>query len=92
MGFLSYFKNLTSKNLMNSEPRILFLGLDNSGKTTILRKLCNEDLDTVTPTQGFNIKTLQSNNSKFIVWDVGGQKSLRPYWRNYFEGTDAIVS
>jgi GTPase SAR1 family protein len=23
--------------------------------------------------------------------DVGGQRTLRPYWRNYFEQTDAIV-
>lgn len=23
--------------------------------------------------------------------DVGGQKTLRPYWRNYFESTDAVV-
>ena len=25
------------------------------------------------------------------VWDVGGQRTLRPYWRNYFEATDALV-
>ena len=25
------------------------------------------------------------------MWDIGGQKSIRPYWRNYFDNTDALV-
>ena len=25
------------------------------------------------------------------VWDVGGQREIRPYWRNYFDNTDALV-
>lgn len=25
------------------------------------------------------------------MWDVGGQKSLRSYWRNYFESTDGLI-
>lgn len=28
---------------------------------------------------------------KLNIWDVGGQKSLRSYWRNYFESTDGLV-
>lgn len=43
------------------------------------------------PTQGFNIKSLQQNEFKLNVWDIGGQKSIRPYWRNYFDQTDALV-
>merc|ERR1711916_74707 len=41
--------------------------------------------------QGFNIKTLMHESYKINIWDVGGQKSIRPYWRNYFEQTDALV-
>mmetsp|Transcript_11018 Transcript_11018/g.16583 ORF Transcript_11018/g.16583 Transcript_11018/m.16583 type:complete len:146 (-) Transcript_11018:191-628(-) len=43
------------------------------------------------PTQGFNIKTLQHESFKLNVWDVGGQKSIRPYWKNYFDQTDALI-
>ena len=39
------------------------------------------------PTQGFNIKSLMSNGFKLNVWDIGGQKSIRPYWRNYYDQT-----
>lgn len=28
---------------------------------------------------------------KLNVWDIGGQKSIRPYWRNYFDQTDALI-
>jgi GTPase SAR1 family protein len=56
------------------------LGLDNAGKTTILKKLSDEDITTITPTQGFNIKSLMHDGLKLNVWDIGGQKSIRPYW------------
>ncbi|RKP19205.1 ADP ribosylation factor, partial [Rozella allomycis CSF55] len=80
------------KNRMKErEIRILILGLDNSGKTTILKKLNNEPIDTVSPTLGFNIKTMEHLNYKLNIWDVGGQKSIRAYWRNYFEQTDGLV-
>jgi len=67
------------------EVRILILGLDNAGKTTILRKFCGDSIDTIEPTLGFNIKTLEHKNYQLNVWDVGGQKTIRAYWRNYFE-------
>ncbi|KAK2100197.1 ADP-ribosylation factor-like protein 2 [Saguinus oedipus] len=67
------------------------LGLDNAGKTTILKKFNGEDIDTISPTLGFNIKTLEHRGFKLNIWDVGGQKSLRSYWRNYFESTDGLI-
>lgn len=73
------------------EVRILILGLDNAGKTTILRKFCGESIDTIEPTLGFNIKTLEHKNYQLNVWDVGGQKTIRAYWRNYFERTDGVI-
>jgi ADP-ribosylation factor-like protein 3 len=76
----------------------LVLGLDNAGKTTILKALSNEvfyflrkDISTITPTQGFNIKNLTHDKFKLNVWDIGGQKALREYWGNYFTNTDALV-
>ena len=67
------------------------LGLDNSGKTTILKKLSEEDISHIMPTQGFNIKSVQSAGFKLNVWDIGGQKAIRPYWKNYYENTDGMV-
>jgi len=88
MGLLSILKKL-KKN--EKEARILVLGLDNAGKTTILKKLSEEDITHIMPTQGFNIKSLVHDGFKLNVWDIGGQKSIRPYWSNYFESTDALV-
>jgi len=40
---------------------------------------------------GFNVETVQYKNLKFQVWDLGGQTSIRPYWRCYYSNTDAII-
>ncbi|KAJ3314618.1 ADP-ribosylation factor-like protein 2 [Blyttiomyces sp. JEL0837] len=66
-------------------------GLDNAGKTTILKRINGEDVSTISPTLGFNIKTLEHGEYKLNIWDVGGQKSIRSYWRNYFEQTDGLI-
>ncbi|KAF6209134.1 hypothetical protein GE061_014878 [Apolygus lucorum] len=89
MGLLSILRRL--KSSPDKELRILLLGLDNAGKTTLLKKLASEDINHVTPTQGFNIKTVQSEGFKLNVWDIGGQKKIRPYWKNYFENTDVLI-
>ena len=88
MGLLSLLRKLKRSD---DEARILVLGLDNAGKTTILKKLSKESIDTIMPTQGFNIKSMVSEGFKLNMWDIGGQKSIRPYWRNYFDNTDALV-
>merc|ERR1712178_558356 len=75
----------------DQEARILMLGLDNAGKTTGLKKLSEEDITHIMPTQGFNIKSLQHEGFRLNVWDIGGQKSIRPYWRNYFDQTDSLM-
>merc|ERR1712022_88684 len=88
MGLLSLLRKLKKSE---TEVRILMLGLDNSGKTTILKRLSDEDITHVTPTQGFNIKSLMHEGFELNVWDIGGQKTIRPYWKNYFENTDALI-
>ncbi|GAB5369852.1 hypothetical protein AAMO2058_001442100 [Amorphochlora amoebiformis] len=88
MGLLKIIKKIKRKE---KEIRILILGLDNAGKTTIVKKFCGEDIKTISPTLGFNIKTLHHNGYKLNIWDVGGQKTIRSYWRNYFEKTDGII-
>ncbi|EFW20824.1 hypothetical protein D8B26_002865 [Coccidioides posadasii str. Silveira] len=82
---------LRKARLKDKEMRILMLGLDNAGKTTIVKRIMNEDVTTVSPTLGFIIKTIDFGGYKLNIWDVGGQKTLRSYWRNYFEKTDALI-
>jgi len=89
MGLLNILRKLKSSS--DRELRILLLGLDNAGKTTILKTLASEDISTITPTQGFNIKSVQSEGFKLNVWDIGGQRKIRPYWRNYFDNTDVLI-
>uniref|UniRef100_A0A7S4AUV7 ADP-ribosylation factor-like protein 2 n=1 Tax=Pseudo-nitzschia australis TaxID=44445 RepID=A0A7S4AUV7_9STRA len=153
MGLLTILKKVKEEE---REIRILVLGLDNAGKTTIVRRLCDRPIDEIEPTLGFSIQTLdydladridedygdecececdegdenRSNNNnnsdeneddgenkndsnndsnvsidvdidtvrddgsncyKLHLWDVGGQSTIRAYWRNYFEKTDGIV-
>lgn len=74
------------------DMRVLILGLDNSGKTTILKKLCAEDTSVIMPTQGFNAKTIKGPKGVSLnCWDVGGQKAIRSYWQNYFAGSSCLV-
>ncbi|XP_053383937.1 ADP-ribosylation factor-like protein 1 isoform X1 [Mercenaria mercenaria] len=86
-GLLSYFSGLFG----SKERRILILGLDGAGKTTILYRLQVGEVVTTIPTIGFNVETVQYKNLKFQVWDLGGQTSIRPYWRCYYSNTDAII-
>ena len=75
----------------DKEARILVLGLDNAGKTTILYRLQVGTVVSTIPTIGFNVETVTYKNIKFQVWDLGGQSSIRPYWRCYYPNTQAIV-
>ena len=88
MGLLSQLRALNKKG---TDARILVLGLDNAGKTTILKALSQEEITQIMPTQGFNIKSLQHENFKLTVWDIGGQRAIRAYWSNYFTNTDGLI-
>lgn len=69
------------------EMRILMVGLDAAGKTTILYKLKLGEVVSSVPTIGFNVEKVQYKNISFTVWDIGGQDKLRLLWRHYFQGT-----
>lgn len=87
----SFFSTLFSSLWGSKELRILILGLDGAGKTTILYRLQVGEVVTTIPTIGFNVETVTYKNLKFQVWDLGGQTSIRPYWRCYYANTDAII-
>jgi ADP-ribosylation factor-like protein 2 len=149
MGLLTILKKVKEEE---REIRILILGLDNAGKTTIVKRLCGKPIDQIEPTLGFSIETLEYSTSTtptiatnaiedrrtdvnenvdvdvhdendsvsnqkdhasssisvampaspsspsaqpapylLHLWDIGGQSTIRAYWRNYFERTDGLI-
>merc|ERR1712086_553405 len=87
----SMFTKLFDSLISKKEMRVLMVGLDNAGKTTILYKLKLGEIVTTIPTIGFNVESVEYKNINFTVWDVGGQDKIRPLWRHYFQNTQAII-
>ncbi|KAL0289750.1 UNVERIFIED_CONTAM: Xylose isomerase [Sesamum calycinum] len=83
------FTRLFSSLFGNKEARILVLGLDNAGKTTILYRLQMGEVVSTIPTIGFNVETMQYN-IKFQVWDLGGQTSIREHCVGNLATTDCM--
>ncbi|EFE29460.1 uncharacterized protein ARB_03667 [Trichophyton benhamiae CBS 112371] len=99
---MSFSKMLDKLWFGKKEMRILMVGLDAAGKTTILYKLKLGEIVTTIPTivrrkkeiltgVGFNVETVEYKNIQFTVWDVGGQDKIRPLWRHYFQNTQGII-
>jgi len=82
--FLSLFKRFSDK-------RVLLLGLDAAGLTTILYKLRLGEVVTSIPTIGFNVEQVMYKRLCMTVWDVGGQDKIRKLWRYYYQGSDALI-
>merc|ERR1711970_543540 len=76
---------------INTEMRILMLGLDAAGKTTVLYKLKLGEVVTTIPTVGFNVETVEYKSISFNVWDVGGQDKIRKLWRYYYQNTQGLI-
>lgn len=73
------------------DVRILMVGLDGAGKTTILYKLRLGEVFSTIPTVGFNVETVHYRNLSFVVWDIGGQGEIRSLWRHYYRSTQGLV-
>lgn len=74
------------------EVRILVLGLDAAGKTSILHRLSlSQYIQHEPPTVAFNLEKVEVGNLKLQIWDLGGQQQIRPFWRLYFKDTNGIV-
>lgn len=73
------------------DKKILLLGLDSAGKTTILYKLKMGEMIKTIPTIGFNVEEIVYNTMRLTVWDVGGQEKIRCLWRHYYKDTSAVI-
>merc|ERR1712031_121974 len=88
---MGIFSKVFGQLVGKKDCRILMVGLDAAGKTTILYKLKLGEVVTTIPTIGFNVETVEYKNISFTVWDVGGQDKIRPLWRHYYQGTQGLI-
>merc|ERR1712098_349894 len=96
-GPMGIFSKVFSKLVGKRDCRILMVGLDASGKTTILYKLKLGEVVTTIPTIGFNVEKITEDchhcpkGVELTMWDVGGQDKIRPLWRHYYNKTQLII-
>lgn len=88
MSFLGFKKRL--KKLQKA--KILILGLDSAGKTTLSRYLrFGEYEEDILPTIGQNINTFRLEDWMITAIDVAGQKNFRFLWQSHYQGCSAVV-
>lgn len=75
----------------NEEHKLLLVGLDNAGKTTILYQLLLGETVHTRPTIGSNVEEFVWKNLRFVMWDLGGQQSLRSAWNTYFTNSEFVI-
>lgn len=85
------FQKAWQRFVGTEDVRILMLGLDAAGKTTILYKLKLGEVVNTIPTIGFNVESFEYKNISFNAWDIGGQWRLRSLWQHYFDGAQCLI-
>ncbi|XP_071957202.1 ADP-ribosylation factor-like protein 6 [Antedon mediterranea] len=91
MGLFDFFSKLFSSN--KKQAQVLCVGLDNSGKTTIINQLKPKDAQTedIVPTIGFTVEKFRSLSVNFTVFDMSGQGKYRNLWEHYYKDAQAII-
>ena len=84
-GVLNYL-GLAKKN-----AKILFLGLDNAGKTTLMRRLKDDRMVQHAPTSFAHSEELVLGNVRFMAHDLGGHRAMRKIWKSYAPGVNGII-
>lgn len=69
---------------------MLLVGLDNAGKTTIAKRLTGEPIDTVVPTVGFSLISLQQKGCQVSIYDLGGGPQIRDIWARYYADVSSL--
>ena len=72
-----------------ADKKVLFLGLDNAGKSTLLFQMRDQEFRETVPTVGLNVEQIKYKNDNFTLWDVSGQATR--LWKHYFDKIHAII-
>lgn len=87
--------NLTSLLTKKTPRRVLMVGLDGAGKSTILYGFQNKKegnlVETIIPTVGFNVENIKIGTVTLNVWDIGGQQKIRTLWGFYADGLSGLI-
>ncbi|XP_014667065.1 PREDICTED: ADP-ribosylation factor-like protein 5B [Priapulus caudatus] len=75
----------------NKEHKVIIVGLDNAGKTTILYQFLMDEVVHTSPTIGSNVEEVTWKNIRFLMWDIGGQESIRAAWHTYYANTEVVI-
>ncbi|XP_015263997.1 PREDICTED: putative ADP-ribosylation factor-like protein 5C [Gekko japonicus] len=73
------------------EHKVIIIGLDNAGKTTILYQFLMNEVVHTSPTIGSNVEEIVLRKTHFLMWDIGGQESLRSTWNTYYSNTEFVI-
>jgi len=75
------------------EVSVLVVGLDNSGKSSLLNFLRPRDAQNydIAPTVGFNVENFSCKGLSFTAFDMSGQSRYRTLWSNYYRTTNGII-
>jgi small GTP-binding protein len=82
---------ITNLFTFTTEKKLLMIGLDAAGKTTILYKLKLGEVISSIPTIGFNVEQVSYKNLKMNIWDIGGQDKIRKLWKHYYDNCDGLI-
>ncbi|XP_073539533.1 putative ADP-ribosylation factor-like protein 5C isoform X1 [Phyllobates terribilis] len=74
-----------------TEHKVIIVGLDNAGKTTILYQFLMNEVVHTAPTIGSNVEEIVMRNTHFLMWDIGGQETLRATWNSYYSNTEFVI-
>ncbi|XP_028930420.1 putative ADP-ribosylation factor-like protein 5C isoform X1 [Ornithorhynchus anatinus] len=75
----------------NQEHKVIIVGLDNAGKTTILYQFLMNEVVHTSPTIGSNVEEIILQKTHFLMWDIGGQETLRSTWNTYYSNTEFVI-
>ncbi|RUS70014.1 hypothetical protein EGW08_022218 [Elysia chlorotica] len=82
----------------SSSLQVVMVGLEGTGKTTLLYRLKFGQYTSSIPTIGFNRETVvvpsvegKSKGVSFVIWDIGGKDNMRPLWKSYLRSADGIL-